>query len=147
MLKKQKLSYLVEGNNRKIYASYIKNEIEIVDAFKYLGVFFNRTGSFNYRIKKSYDKALKAMYSVITKCRNHNLSTDCQFDLFDKVVKPILLHGCEIWGFSCLSLIERLHLKFCKHILNLSNSTPNFMVYRELGRYPLCINVKVRMVT
>ena len=86
------------------------------------------------------------MYSVITKCRNHNLSIDCQLDLFDKIVKPILLYGCEIWGFSCLSFIERLHLKFCKHILNLSNSTPNFMVYGELRRYPLSINVKVRMI-
>jgi hypothetical protein len=54
-------------------------------------------------------------------------------DLFDKVVKPILLYDCEIWGFSCLSLIERLHLKFCKYILNLSSSTPNVIGYGVSG--------------
>jgi hypothetical protein len=41
----------------------------------------------------------------------------------------------------------KIKFKFCKHILNLSNSTPDFMVYGELGRNPLSINVKVRMVT
>ena len=126
---------------------YNGNIIEIVDTFKYLGVNFSRTGSFNYHIKQSHDKAIKAMYSVITKCRSHNLSLDCKLDLFDKIVKPVMLYGCEIWGFSNLSLIERLHLKFCKHILNLNSSTPNYMVYGELGRYPLAINVKVRMIT
>ena len=146
----EKTKVVVFGKGRQpqnLHFVYDRNDIEIVDTFKYLGVFFNRTGSYNYHIKQSYDKALKAMYSVITKCRNHNLSIDCQMDLFDKIVKPIILYGCEIWGYTSLSLVERLHLKFCKHILNLNNSTPNFMVYGELGRYPLSINIKVRMIT
>jgi hypothetical protein len=42
----------------------------------------------------------------------HNLSISCQLDLFDKVVKPILLYGCELWGLSNCDIIERVHLKF-----------------------------------
>jgi hypothetical protein len=61
-------------------------------------------------------------------------------------VKPILLYGCEIWGFSNIELLERIQLKFCKLLLNLKKSTPNFMVYGELGVYPLSVSVKVRMV-
>ena len=87
------------------------------------------------------------MYGVIGKCRKHNLSLDCKLDMFDKAIKPILLYGCEVWGYCNTRFIEKLHLKFCKHILNLKSSTPNFMVYGELGRYPLIINVKVRMIS
>ena len=66
--------------------------------------------------------------------------------MFDKAVVPILLYGSEIWGFENLDLLESLHLKFCKHILHLKQSTPNFMVYGELGRCPLSIKLKVRMI-
>lgn len=86
------------------------------------------------------------MYSVIGKCRKHNMSMDCKLDMFDKIVKPILLYGCEVWGFGNIALVEKLHLKVCKHILNLKSSTPNCMDYGEFGRYPLIINVKVCII-
>ena len=86
------------------------------------------------------------MYSAISKCRKHNLSIDCKLDIFDKAVKSIILYGCEVWGFTNYKMLEKLHLRFCKHILKLRTSTPNCMIYGELGRYPLEINVKLRMV-
>lgn len=35
-----------------------------------------------------------------------------------------------------------MHLQICKRILKVRNSTPNFMVYGELGRFPMEIIVK-----
>ena len=63
----------------------------------------------------------------------------CQLELFDKVVKPILLYGCELWELSNCDIIERVHLKYCKLVLILKSSTPNCMIYGELGRCPLHI--------
>jgi hypothetical protein len=40
---------------------------------------------------------------------------------------------------SSNEVLERVHLKFCKILLNLKSSTPNYMVYGELGRYPIDI--------
>jgi hypothetical protein len=86
------------------------------------------------------------MYEVIKKGRKHNISISCQLDLFDKMVKSILLYGCEIWGFGNNDILEKVHLKFCKMILHLKATTPNCMIYGELGRYPLDIDIKLRNI-
>ena len=66
--------------------------------------------------------------------RMYKLSITCLLDLldFDKIIKPILLYGCEELGFSNNDILEKIHLNFCK-ILS------NYMVYGELGRYPMYI--------
>ena len=87
------------------------------------------------------------MYEVLKRGRTHSLSVECQLELFDKMVKPILLYGSEIWGFSknidCLKKIQLI--RFCKLLLKLKSSTPNYMIYGELGRFPIEIDIKIRM--
>ena len=78
--------------------------------------------------------------------RNQSISIDLQLRLFDSIVEPILLYGSEVWGFENTIDIERIHLQFCKNILHLRKSTPYYMVYGELGLFPLSINIKMRMV-
>jgi hypothetical protein len=51
----------------------------------------------------------------------YKLKIKCQLDLFDKMVKPILLYRCEVWDFGDNDIIERAHLIFCKLLLNLKN--------------------------
>jgi hypothetical protein len=59
-----------------------------------------KTGNFKRAIKTHADKGTKAMYEILKRGKFHNLSISCQLDLFDKMVKPILLYGCELWGLS-----------------------------------------------
>ena len=124
------------------------SEIEIVNDFNYLGILFSRTGNFNKAVQKQAEKATKAMYEVLKRGRVHNLSIECQLELFDKMVKPILLYGSEVWGFSKnIKCLESVQLKFCKLLLKLKTCTPSYMVYGELGRYPIEIDIKLRMVS
>ena len=59
---------------------------------------------------------------------------DMTLDLFDKMILPILLYGCEIWGFEDVGLIEVFYRKFLKYVLKLNKQTPNCMVYGESGK-------------
>ena len=45
-------------------------------------------------------KGKKAMHEVLKRGRTLNLSVECQLEVFDKMIKPILLYGSDIWGFS-----------------------------------------------
>jgi hypothetical protein len=129
-----------------IIFNYNGTNIEIVKDFNYLGIYFSRTGSFKVCKNHLSEKAIKAMYEVIKKGRKHNLSISCQLDLSDKFVKPILLYGCEIWGSSNNNILGKVHLKFCKIIIHLKATTPNCMIYGELDRYPLDIDIKLRNI-
>ena len=83
------------------------------------------------------DQARKAQFSLLINARKLCLPIDIQSDMFEKVVSPILLYGSEVWDFSCTEMLEISHRNFLKKILHLRPSTPNCMVYGELGVLPL----------
>ena len=133
-------------SNDDIVFRYNDEVIDTVKKFNYLGIVFSKGGSFVEAMKNNVKKAMVAIYDILKKGRMFNLSIKCQYDLFDKIAKPILLYGCEIWGYCNLDIIERVHLKFCKLLLNLKKSTPNYMIYGELGILPMSVFIKSRMV-
>ena len=67
-------------------------------------------------------------------------------DFFDKIILPILLYGCEIWGYEDIECIEVFYRKYLKYILRLNIQTTRCMVYGEAGKKPLSITIKSRMV-
>ena len=144
---KTKALVFSKGQLSKNLSLYFGNDkIEFVNNFNYLGLIFSRGCSFKYTLEKNVKKANIAMYNILKKGRLLNLSIQCQYDLFDKIVKPILLYGCEIWGFCNFEVIEKVHLKFCKLLLKVKKSTPNYMIYGEVGAYPLYCSVKSQMI-
>jgi hypothetical protein len=43
----------------------------------------------------------------------------------------MLTYGSEIWGYENIDILEKVHVKICKLLLNLKTSTPTFMLYGE----------------
>jgi len=66
--------------------------------------------------------------------------------LFDAFVGSVLSYGSEIWGFEKAKAIERVHLKFCKILLNVCQKSCNNAIYGELGRFSLCVMRYVKNV-
>lgn len=99
-------------------------ELEIVTEYRYLGIFLSTSGSY-LRCKQHMDEQENnAMFSLSGKIRIFNLRFQMQLDLFNKLIKPILLYGCKIWAIGNLKIIERVQLEFLKMILNLKRTNP-----------------------
>ena len=134
--------------NKNNFEFYYKGEkLEIVDEYNYLGLLFNYNGSFIKAKKKLIEQSQKALFGVFQRIRNLCIPIDLQLKIYDSLVLPILLYSSEIWGFENLKDIERAHLQFCKSVLKVRKSTPNYMVYGELGRIPIEIHVKLKMLS
>ena len=116
---------------------YDSSTIEVVSEYVYLGVTMMYSNKYAKAMKKQMDQARKKQFSLLINARKLCLSIDIQCDMFEKVVSPILLYGSEVWGFSCTEMLEIFHRNFLKKLLHLRPSTPNCMVYEELGVLPL----------
>ena len=66
--------------------------------------------------------------------------------VFDTYVSSVLNYASEIWGFHKATDVEKIHTKFCKRVLGLGKKSCNNFVYYELGRYPLNIIRKLRII-
>ena len=125
---------------------YDGKKLEIVHEFQYLGIRFNYNGKSKVAQKNLYNRALRAMFALLRKIRKLCLPVDIQIELFDKTIAPILLYGSEIWYPEICDLIDKLQLRFYKLILKLNRSTPTYMIYGELGQFPLSLQAKCRML-
>ena len=132
-----------------IYPAFLfgHNHLEVVDEYTYLGTVFNYNGSFSKAISKQVLQASKAFYGLLSKIKKLRLPVDLALELFDHLVLPIMLYGCEVWGFGNINELEILHRKFIKILLGLNSCTPNVMVYGETGRLPIINHVISRMTT
>ena len=114
-------------------------KLEIVDNFTYFGINFTHTGNFKNAVKVLLDQALRACHNLLYIFDKLDCKIQMKSELFDKMITPILLYGSEVWGIYCKKEIDKLHIKFCKYVLDVKTQTSNFAVYGELGRFPFHI--------
>lgn len=89
-------------------------------------------------LNKCLQHLIRLYNCVIRLCRNHNLAIGCKIDMVDKFIKPILLYGCEVWGFHNTYLFEKLHLQFCDSYIELESL--NTKLYGKWGTWKIPLN-------
>ena len=127
--------------NNKFYLNGI--ELENVRSYKYLGFLFTPSGEIRSGLHDQRDRAFKAFMKLKKQMGTQfNKDISITLELFDAMIKPILLYSSDFWG--CIKLpkenpLEILHMSFCKQILGVQRQTTNIGVLLELGRIPLDI--------
>ena len=142
-------SKVIAFNSRKNIDMLLYNGciLQEVDKFKYLGMTFNRTVNLKYSQKALVQQSIKARAVLEGYLRKHkHMPVNVIFDLFDTLIKPILLYACEVWGIRMGNDIEQLHLSFMKSVLGVKSSTNTCLIYTETGRFPLYICIYKQIV-
>ena len=124
---KTKSMIFSKGKTRNIpHFVYNNRAIQVVSSFRYLGIDLNYNGNFS-SVKNTCTSKHRTAFSLLRKSkkRKRGLPTDPHLQMFDQDILPILLYGAEIWGLENNHILEKLHLRFCRILLMVNNSTPN----------------------
>jgi len=128
-----------------------KQPIETVQSYTYLGIQISASGNFTKSVNNLVTKAKRATFKLFHLIGNYDLGIANALKLFDLLVKPILLYGCEAWGpfiyqgISKENLLDKVtndetnkvQLFFLKKILRVHSRAHSLGVLGELGRLPI----------
>ena len=123
-------------------------QLEVVNMYKYLGVYLTTRFTFSPSLNDLADRARKgtlAIMKLLWSTGEH--SPDIFFKMFDCQIQPILTYGSEIWGQSDNhESVERVHLSALKKFLGVNSKSPRHLIYGETGRHPLFANTYSRCI-
>ena len=148
-LSKTKIMIFKRKNVKVSHTTFMYNglPVEVVDEYKYLGLVFTSNGLFTRASSVLASQANKALFALFKKASHLGYpdpSVMCH--LFNSLVLPVLEYGGVIWGNRIFTVIERVHLRFCKFVLGVPTSACNLACYGELGRYPVEIRIKISLI-
>ena len=111
----------------------------------------SNTGSFYKATDALYNKSLRALFSLYSALSIHTDQTNSKLylKLFDALIKPILLYGCEVWGTHISqpnNTISKFVNKFYRILLGVPRHTSTAGIHMELGRFPIDTNVHDAML-
>ena len=122
-----------------------REKLETTSYYKYLGLIVSSRMVWSKATKTLALQAGKGtLLMKMFQKRYGRLSYKISFDLFDKMITPILMYGSEIWGFQAVKSIELVQVQFCKYFLGVSQQTANMIALGECGRLPLWVKYMSR---
>ena len=123
-------------------------EMPVVNAYKYLGMFFSTRLSYDAVCRDVASKAKRSLLYVMQRLRMYNnYSFDVLFKIFDSQIQPIMSYASEIWGmYNSAQHCEKVHLFAMKKYLRVSLRTRNDFVYKVFNRYPLTVNFSINCI-
>ena len=123
------------------------NILEVTDSYKYLGLCFSKNCTYSLTKKCIKEQTTKSTFLLKSRISNLNLPIDCQHKLFDQTIFYIFYFMAVRYGVLKIVLLLKVYIYvLLRSILGVKRRTPLYMICGELGRFPLVIYVKSRMI-
>ena len=126
---------------------YKGNELEHVSFYRYLGITFTVKLIWTCAQKMVAAQGMKTLNfikHIYYKC--NGLPPDIIIELMEKMVKPVITYGAEIWGLNMHKCIEDVQVKSGRFILGLPSSSPRAAVLGDCGLTPIRIDCIIKAI-
>jgi Reverse transcriptase (RNA-dependent DNA polymerase) len=138
----KKTKCLMLGTKQELSLYFAGERVETVTSYKYLGVEFSQNMSWATCVKHRLAHGYKAFYNMVQKCKRASLSTwKLKKQLFNTLVRPVVLYGVQVWGpstsQSSWSKVEAIQKLFLEMELGVKTQTPYTLLLAESGLLPL----------
>ena len=115
--------------------TYNDEALKYMQSFIYLGLNFNSKCSFAESLCSQARKAQTVLDLHVMK--HPTMLVERTLQLFDSLVKPIVMFDSEVWGVGNCGKIDKYFDGFLKKLLRVKQSTNTSMIYAETGRFAL----------
>ena len=100
--------------NNNIVLKFGPENTDIVDSYVYLGINLYYNGKLKCAIDSIANQATRAIFGLRKVYKYDIMDIETKLQLFHTIVNPVLLYGCEIWGFENLKDVEKIQVRFYK---------------------------------
>jgi hypothetical protein len=134
---------------------YNGSNLDWKHSFIYLGIIYNDINGIQGAGDRCLQKGRAALYSLVRRCHQLDLhNVHIKIHLFNTLVKPILMYGCEVWGPAYLGRgntlyrkqLDKLHLTFLRQCIGVRTSTPIDNILLDLHIEPITTSIKRHIV-
>jgi Reverse transcriptase (RNA-dependent DNA polymerase) len=143
---------------RRVVACVQGKRLPVSKSFKYLGLWFHHAKGISHHVPKAAARGKLAIACLGRRLSELDVGSNIYLSLhlYECLVLPAMLYGCETWGWSLLSctdpavsnaLPEQVHRNFVKFTLRMRSRTKAWVAFREAGMYPLQHTCLRRMLT
>ena len=153
----EKTKVMVIKNNRRegaMQSNIAGKPIDVVKTFNYLGIILTENGQFTMASNDLKTKGMRALFKINSILKSQKINDYIiKHKLFNSMVKPIILYGCQVWSQELIHIeskdmskldgipSEQVHDKQCKYILSVRKHSSNIAARAELGRFPMYLNI------
>ena len=119
--------------------SYMGCDVIQAERYKYLGIYITDTLNWSNGILHRICAGWNAWFHVENLCRRVEIwDWHRKWQLFEVIVIPTLLYGCEIWGPSISretwQKVERVQKRFFTNYMGVKSTTPYLLLLEEAGQ-------------
>ena len=136
---KTEVMIVPDGNGTGMPAAdeftYGNKSLNVVDKYKYLGVWIHKDLTWKYHVNCTLDKATKALNSWTRLLNNPKIGAPMKLTCYKAMVRPVMEYAAEVWTADATQLeaLEGLQRRCARMITGAPNATPKPALLLELG--------------